>query len=70
MDKGNENVGRTLKLVEFSIFGGPCPFLLCQEVGPHKHPICPDCGAVRFGNLYCKRCRREQGVRIAGLEEG
>lgn len=70
MDKGNENVGHTLKLVEFSIFDGPCPFLLCQEVGPHKHPICPDCGAVAFGNLYCKRCRRERGVRIAGLEEG
>lgn len=38
-------------------FDGPCPFLMCLETGPHDHPICPDCGAVRYGNLFCKTCR-------------
>lgn len=38
-------------------FDGPCPFLLCLEDGPHDHPICPDCGAVRYGNMYCPTCR-------------
>lgn len=36
---------------------GPCPFLTCEEPGPHRHPICPECGAVRFGNLFCATCR-------------
>jgi hypothetical protein len=38
-------------------FDGPCPFLTCLEEGPHDHPICPDCGAVRYGNLYCPTSR-------------
>lgn len=36
---------------------GPCPFLLCLQTGPHDHPICPDCGAVRFGAIDCPICR-------------
>ena len=40
-------------------FDGPCPFLACLEAGPHDHPICPDCGAVRYGNLTCNTCRRQ-----------
>jgi len=39
-------------------FGGPCPFLTCLETGPHEHPVCPECGAVRYGNFYCPVCRR------------
>jgi len=39
---------------------GPCPFLLCLETEPHRHPICGTCGAVRFGNLFCKECQRER----------
>lgn len=39
-------------------FDGPCPYLFCQETGPHDHPICPDCGAVRCGNIFCPTCRR------------
>ena len=47
---------------------GPCPFLLCLETGPHEHPICPECGAVRFGNLFCPRCRKEHKIVIPGIE--
>lgn len=35
---------------------GPCPFLTCLETGPHGHDVCPDCGAVRFGNMCCRTC--------------
>lgn len=38
-------------------FDGACPFLTCLEEGPHSHPVCPDCGAVRWGNLFCPTCR-------------
>jgi hypothetical protein len=38
-------------------FEGPCPFLGCLDPGPHDHPVCPDCGAVRYGNpFYCPTC--------------
>lgn len=37
---------------------GPCPFLTCLNTGPHGHDICPDCGAVRFGNAFCATCVR------------
>jgi hypothetical protein len=36
---------------------GLCPFLLCNIKGPHKHSVCPDCGAVRHGNFGCPTCR-------------
>ena len=39
---------------------GPCPFLLCNMTTPHDHPICPDCGAVRYGSLECPTCQRER----------
>ena len=36
---------------------GPCPFLTCLETEPHTHAVCPDCGAVRYGNpFYCRTC--------------
>lgn len=35
---------------------GPCPFLTCLENGPDGHDVCPDCRAVRFGNLFCRTC--------------
>jgi len=38
-------------------FDGPCPFLLCLATGPHSHPVCPECGAIRYGNLFCGICR-------------
>ena len=41
-------------------FEGPCLFLLCDEQGPHSHPICADCGAVRFGNFSCPACSEER----------
>lgn len=34
-----------------------CPALTCLAEGPHCHMVCPKCGAVRFGNLYCETCR-------------
>jgi hypothetical protein len=49
---------------------GPCPFLTCLAPGPHSHPICPECGAVRFGNLFCPTCRanREAAILVEQLE--
>jgi len=40
-------------------FNGACPFVTCLKVGKHSHPVCPVCGAVRFGNLSCDECRRQ-----------
>lgn len=40
-------------------FDGPCPFLICQITKPHEHAICPECGAVRYGNMYCDTCKKE-----------
>ncbi len=45
------------KVKQYVSFDGPCHFLSCLETGPHFHPICPVCGAVRYGNLFCKECR-------------
>lgn len=42
---------------KFVHFDGPCPFLLCMETGPHDHGVCPECGAVRYGNISCPTCR-------------
>jgi len=36
---------------------GWCPFLTCLETGPHEHPVCPECEAVRYGNpFFCATC--------------
>lgn len=40
-------------------FDGPCPFLMCLETDSHDHPICPDCGAVRYGNPECPTCQTD-----------
>jgi hypothetical protein len=37
---------------------GPCPFVTCLDTGPHGHDICPECGAVKFGNAFCATCVR------------
>ncbi len=37
-------------------FETSCPFLLCLETTAHDHPVCPHCGAVRFGNIMCPTC--------------
>ena len=50
--------GYTVPLkVEVCHVPGPCPFLTCTVSTPHAHPICPLCGAVKFGNLGCELCR-------------
>lgn len=38
-------------------FEGPCPFLTCFETSGHSHPVCPECCAVRYGNIFCPTCR-------------
>jgi len=38
-------------------FEGSCPFLFCLKTEAHSHPVCPECGAVRYGNLYCETCK-------------
>lgn len=45
-------------MTETAHFPGSCPYLLCLETGPHDHPVCPDCGAVRYGNIFCITCRQ------------
>lgn len=44
--------------------GATCPFLLCLVPGPHTHPACPACGAVRYGNIYCATCQELRGDDI------
>lgn len=50
-------------------FDGPCPFLTCLETGPHTHDVCPECNAVRHGNMYCKTCRKHHGIVIPGADD-
>jgi len=54
-------------------FDGVCPFLTCLLANPHDHGICPDCGAVRFGNISCATCRsvHERAMQISkrGMRE-
>lgn len=53
-------------------FDGPCPFATCLKTEKHSHPICPECGAVRFGNLSCGECKKQSepgGLRWAEDEE-
>ena len=40
-------------------FDGPCPFGVCRIHVPHEHAICSECGAVRYGNIYCDTCKKE-----------
>ena len=47
-------------------FDGPCPFLTCLETGPHTHDVCPECNAVRHGNICCKTCRKYHGIVTSG----
>lgn len=35
---------------------GLCPFTFCVETKPHDHEICPECGAVNYGNVGCATC--------------
>lgn len=46
---------------------GYCPFLTCSEPSPHQHAVCPDCGAVRYGNMFCGTCVAHQEVERDAL---
>ena len=50
-------------------FDGPCPFLFCLEDRAHTHPICPSCGAVRYGNPFCAECQRHEGELREELDQ-
>lgn len=50
-------------------FDGPCPFLMCLKTDPHEHPVCPECDAVRFGNMNCKTCRENRDYINKEIEE-
>lgn len=41
--------------------GASCPFLFCLVAEPHTHPVCGECGAVRYGNIFCRACRDLRG---------
>lgn len=49
-------------MVKYLELDGPCPLLMCFAEGPHKHPICPKCGAVAYGNIVCAECRRNTDI--------
>ena len=50
---------------------GYCPFLLCVRTGPHVHSVCPVCGAVRYGNMFCDECKRiRETTNLIDLEDG
>lgn len=44
---------------------GPCPMLTCYQTRPHTHPVCPDCGATRYGNLLCATCKDRRAPTVA-----
>jgi hypothetical protein len=44
--------------VKYVEYDGPCPFLFCMATGKHKHPVCPKCGALMYGNVFCDECKR------------
>lgn len=48
---------------------GPCPMLLCLNTGRHAHPICPECEAVDYGNLFCATCRRFRPLVNRSIDE-
>lgn len=35
-----------------------CPYLDCELSGPHKHFVCPKCGARRFAGKACPKCKK------------
>lgn len=49
-------------------FDSVCPFLMCLETGPHSHEICPKCGAVWYGNIYCDECMNHADERLESWE--
>lgn len=61
-------------MIEYIEFDGACPLLICLATGLHKHPICPKCGAVGYGNIGCDNCRRnvdmERELAIIQLNKG
>ena len=50
------------KKVDLLWFSGPCSFFFCTEKGLHFHPVCPKCGAVRFGNFFCDYCQEQYKI--------
>jgi hypothetical protein len=55
------------KVEEYWHSDGPCPFLTCLQTEPHDHPICPECRAVKWGNMFCKTCRSHWPVTLQPL---
>jgi ribosomal protein L32 len=57
--------------VDLIWFDGPCMFLTCLKQEPHYHAVCPNCGAVRYGNLTCPECQDQakNGIRKHEMEE-
>lgn len=46
------------------VIDGWCPFMFCLVGQPHAHPVCPDCGAVRYGNAFCGTCKTLRGSEL------
>ena len=52
------------------VFTWDCPFLSCIEDRPHRHSVCPSCGAVGFGNLSCHQCRLAHALKLDTVKIG
>lgn len=50
------------------VFTWDWPFLNCHEDRPHRHAVCPACGAVRFGNLSCRQCRLAHELKLDSVK--
>jgi len=53
---------------EFLHYNRSCPFLICLETKPHRHPVCPKCGSVKFGNISCDVCSELDKRRYGAME--
>jgi hypothetical protein len=56
--------------IEVCHIEGYCPFFCCVKTEPHDHSICPECGAVRHGNMFCETCRAYSKTEASHLEDG
>ena len=60
--------------IKLAWFDGPTPLLTDLETELHFLPVCPECEAVQFGNMFCDTCRSEGkkylNIKLGKLCEG
>ena len=38
--------------------GFECPIIWCPLADAHEHKVCPGCGALEYGNVFCTACKK------------